>query len=202
MPLSPDFHFCDIPAIQAEVERRALVMFGENWESLCKSISDKIIVADANKSLTFSETFKTICCGEGDCRQDLTDGSPSVIEFHPDGAVKRLTHHRDGKAHDPIGFLPAIIEYHQDGTIASTLHCLSGQLVNPDDGSPSGVQYSEAGEISSGYLVGNGKISAEQVLSLNNAAQVNRVAALLAKADQAVVPSGLPLDSDGDTLLR
>ena len=98
--------------------------------------------------------------------QDPEDGSPAIIEYYKNGQVKFTGHRRDGNAHDPA------------------------------DGSPAEIWYSETGEILGGYSSANGKLSPEQMAGMLKAAQVNRVAALLAKADQSIVPVGMPLAND------
>ena len=39
MAVPKDFKFSDFPAVQAEAERRVVVMFGEDWRAAC-SVTD------------------------------------------------------------------------------------------------------------------------------------------------------------------
>ena len=69
----------------------------------------------------------------------------------------------------------------------------NNRLIYQADGSPAQVKYSKSGKVTGGYTSVNGELSASQALKMLKSAQVCRVAELLQKADQAVVPSGMPL---------
>ena len=59
------------------------------------------------------------------------------------------------------------------------------------------MSYSKTGAITGGFSAAtNSELSAEQAAELLKEAQVRRVANLLAKADQAVVPAGTALPEE------
>ena len=146
------------------------------------------MVAAASMQMTCSNS--QLWCADGEFRQDLPDGSPANVVFYKDGSVRRVAHYRHGKIHAPTCFCPAVIEYYPAGAIKATLHYQYGKYQEQADGCPAGIHYSEDGKISGGCSVGKGKISASHAKHLIKAAQISRVAALLAKADQSVVPAG------------
>ena len=166
MALPKDFEFSDISSVHEEGARRAGLMFGENWRSVCTStVSDvpggRGTVDADGKSIEFS--WRSVSSLTKNGYQDLPDGSPAVFGVYRSGAVSRTARYVSGIASDAL------------------------------DGSPAIVQYSESGEISGGFSVANGQLSASQTIKTLKAAQVNRVAALLAKSEQSVVPVGMPL---------
>ena len=55
------------------------------------------------------------------------------------------------------------------------------------------IFYDEDGAVTGGASAAKGDLSAEEVNKMLAAAQVERVAALLAKADKSVIPVGIPL---------
>ena len=121
--------------------------------------------------------------------------SASVLRY-PDGQLQEFGHYNAGEFADPPDGSPAQVECYPSGAIKKTRHFRSGSSHAPEDGSPANVYYFENGEISGGYSSEKGKLSPAKVSEMLKAAQVNRVASLLEKADQAVVPAGMPLPKD------
>ena len=225
MPLPKKFKFPELMRIEAE--RRAVIMFGEKWRESCSpaetSAGDSTIAA-GGKMLSFN-TVRLRSWKDGQTH-DMDDGTPSEVEYHDNGAVKRCGHYNNGFLHDPADGSPASIGRYSDGTLSAVRHFQQGQLQdpadgspasisfyqngqvkraahyhddkerNPEDGSPSAVHYSELGEITSGILSGTGTISAAKTTEMLKSAQFRRVTDLLAKADQSVIPAGMPLPDD------
>ena len=180
--------------MQVEAERRAFVMFGENWQSLCSTVHDirgTNAISLGGKTLAF--TWEFLRTWDGLLAHDMSDGSPADIAYWPDGTVRRIEHFRDGTLNDPEDGSPAVICHHEVGTLKSIGHFFKGSRMDTDDNIPAHISYFEDGDIEGGISSVRGKLDADQVIKMLKAVQVSRVADLLTKADQAVVPSGMPL---------
>jgi len=168
MALKPDFKFSDIPQVQTEGARRAVLMFGEDWRITCMPGADpdgeSAIVHD-NTMLSF-DCIKFRAWTDGK-RHNLSDGSPAVVKFFASGARSHVGHYRDGRLQDS------------------------------EDGSPAQVDYNENGTISGGFSSGlNKNLSADETVAALKAAHVRRVEAAIAKVDQSVIPAGMRSPED------
>ena len=164
MPLSKDFKFPTFPAVQEEAERRAVLMFGESWRDVCEVARDRFNNdAISNGDMMLSFSAKMVLSWASQRRNDLSDGYPARIAYYSNGNVHYTGHFRDDAVCDT------------------------------EDGGPAQVRYSELGEVLKGHSSVHGHLSADESINMIKAAQFNRVAALLAKADQAVIPVGIPL---------
>ena len=130
------------------------------------------------------------CAGR---EQDPADGSPARVEYHANGLVRCSTHFVNGKPHDPEDGSPATHLYYLSGAIEKTAHYRAGDMVDAADGSPAKVEYYEDGTVQEGWSSKSGGLSPAAVIKILKAVQFQRVVALLTKADQAVVPFGMPL---------
>ena len=194
MALSKNFQFSFVPAVQAEAERRAVVMFGENWRADCT------LGCDIYQAQGISQGGKTLAADalllrayENENVQDLSDGSPAEVDFYPAGVLRSTTHLRANKQNDPADGSPAHLAYHQNGRLAYAAHYQNGHLVDAADGSPAQINYSTSGEITNASSAETGPLSAAETIALLKSLQVRRVENLLAKADQSVIPAGRPL---------
>ena len=170
MSLPKKFRFSKNPALQAEAERRSILMFGEDWRNVCSKSEDvshcPAIIVRA-QMISFSEN--ALWTWYNDELEDLLDGSPAYVEYHPDGVLHRTSHYCDSYP------------------------------VDPSDGGPARIEYSECGEIIGGASSEKGGLTVEETSRLvaiaEKANQIRRVEALLAKADQSVIPSVMALKS-------
>ena len=201
MHLPPDFKFSDIPEAQAEGERRAAVIFGDDWRTEAylqnKGKLDNVHISANDWSLLITDKLSFTSCLRGR-KQDLPDGSPSRIDFHPNGRVDCIVHFFADASNDPPDGSPAVCTYSVDGTVLMTAHWRNGKHIDPADGLPSTVNYDEHGAIISAFDSTAARISPEDVNKMIAADQVRRVAALLDKAGHAVVPSGMPAPENQD----
>ena len=148
MPLDKDFRFSDIPTVQAEGERRARVLFGEDWIETCSltEYHNGTSITDGSTSiLSFSQSI--LRAWNAGLVHDLPDGSPAAIAYYPNGAISGTTHHCDGDMQDPDGGGPAIIDYFDDGTVKNTIHYKRGVREDPGNGHPAYVAYFASGAI-------------------------------------------------------
>ena len=285
MPLPPSFHFLGPSALQTEAERRAILVFGEQWREVCTqgeynphrtsifvdedrmTFNDRRIWnlgRDGLQDLSDGSPAKLAFHDDGsieskahfiaDELNDPTDGSPAQVDYYKDGLIKRSYHYSDGKINDPDTGRPAFVEsyangncmtsrhyrdglindpgelrpaqleyyhdngelkratYYRDGIVAAPAvghpsmieyytngapgriaHLCGEQFEDLADGSPARVDYSETGEVAGGFSSKAGELTVAQTTAQMKAAQRWRAADLLSKADQAVVPSGMPL---------
>ena len=201
MPLPDDFKFSDIPAIQAEGERRAVVMFGADWKQDCALALDgkDAAIVLGNKSLVFGHGVLVFGSGEpdlflkaseGGAEDDLADGSPAIITFYESGIVKETTRMWCRWPADGADGSPAHVKYHSNGSVKEVRYW---NAALKDTESLAQTFYAEDGAVTGGASAAKGDLSAEETTKMIKAVQVARVAALLAKADQSVIPIGLPL---------
>ena len=201
MGLPKDFVFPGPDALRVEAERRAVVMFGADWREDCCVSNDRYgrhAIALNDTMLTFtSRHISTLVNGTS---QDLLDGTPSEIEYYPDGVAHIVCHFRNGRADSPADGIPASVTYYHNGAIRHVVHMKNGERIDPADGTPCEVSYNRDGIITGGASSVNGALSDKETAKLldiaKKAKQVCRVAELLAKADQDVIPAGMPLPAD------
>ena len=194
MPISPDFKFAGSPAFQAEAERRAAIMFGENWRSACSQAKDRggaRAIAANDNLMSFDDV--QIRSWKHNKLHDLADGSPALCKYHTSGHVALHIHYIGGHINDPAPGVHAFVEYYPSGRVKETSHYINDGYLDPQDGSPARINYSESGCIIGGWAASVGKLDALEVEQMLKAVQLCRVADLLAKADQSVVPAGMPL---------
>ena len=194
MPLPNYFEFSDVPSVQAEAERLACVMFGETWRETCTAGQDSMgfrAIKEDENMLSFSD--ESILIWKNGKLNDLHDGTPAEIQYYQDGVIKFLDHYVDDKLNDPPDGTPACVEYWKTGGIKYTSRNRDGKFRDLEDGSPSQIWYNKNGEITSAHSASNGLMTPEKAIELLEAAKVFRVAALLEKADQSVVPAGMPM---------
>ena len=164
MPLPKNFKFSKNSAIQASIECRAVALFGPDWRTVCSPATDRFgEAAIAAGGRSMSYFFGGMWAFRGRSRHDLPDGSPSYIAFHAGGNVQAFS------------------------------HFIKDHLQDPPDGSPAHIEYAPDGVIKCGRSSATGHLTAAQTAERIKAAQVRSVAALLAKANQSVMPSGRPL---------
>ena len=123
---------------------------------------------------------------------DTAEGHPAHVEYFRTKQIKFLFHYCDGEINDPKDGTPAFVRYYPSGCIHSFGSYRNNSLTDASDGSPAGVEYSKKGEIVGGFSSVFGELTAEETIKMIKNAQVYRVAELLAKADQSVVPAGMP----------
>ena len=200
MPLPDDFKFSDIPSVQAEAERRAVVMFGADWKRVCDvALDDKdAAIVLGNKSLVFGHVVLVFGSGEpelflkarvGD-EADLEEGSPAIITFYENGVVKAPTRMWCRWPTDGADGSPSHVKFHPNGNVKEVRYW---EAAMKDTASLGQIFYDEDGAVTGGASAAKGDLSAEEVNKMLAAAQVERVAALLAKADKSVIPVGIPL---------
>ena len=119
-----------------------------------------------------------------------------MLVFFANGTIKKVLYCRDGVRNDSPAGTPAYVEFYPDGKVRFVVNVRGGLKMDKEDGTPALVCYSEEGDIIAGFSSVNGDLNAEAIHKMNKAAQVFRVAALLKKADQSVVPSGMPLSKE------
>ena len=194
MALPKDFKFSDFPAVQAEAERRAVVVFGADWHCVCSEAKDRIgsraISAHDNFMSCDDDQIRTLKLGN---LHDLPDGSPAFCQYNADGLLSHCVHYREGRISAPDDGSPAGIEYYPSGAVKSIDYYRNGQFSDLPDGTPAAVYFSEAGEIFGGKSSAIGRLSVGETIERLKEAKVHRIENLLANADQAVVPAGMPL---------
>ena len=211
MPLPADFKFSDIPAAQAEGERRAVLIFGADWRDACNCEVfryaadgiDEFSLVLSSKKLSWHDVNQGggvwFTAAEGVSwtdklvPNDLADGSPAKLRYNCDGHISTAEYYRDGMQHDSEDGLPAVVHFYPNGQVRIVEHFLCGHFCDAEDGTPGLIYYAEDGAVSRGASAVNGKLTAEEVNKLLAAAKINRVAALLEKADKSVIPVGMPL---------
>ena len=199
MALPKNFQFPGPADFQAEASRRAAVLFGEDWRAVCVFCADRLkerALSSNDSILSFANLRLRVW--QKDRLFDLSDGSPSEVAYYPNGGIAHVLHFLDYRRNDPSDGRPASVEYYANGALRSVRHFSDDTKTDTTDGTPAFVNYSESGEISSGFSSICGSLTAEETIAMLKAAQVNRVAALLEKADQAVIPSGMPQPKDFD----
>ena len=176
MALPEDFRFSDVPPMQAEAERRAIVLFGENWRECCALANDDngaaAICAKDNILSCDRERIRAFHIGN---LHDLPDGSPAIVMYERDGVLKRIACYQSGKLHNPKIGGPAQIYYCPEGSISRIVHCRHGRHEDLFDGTPTKIEYSEAGDIAGGTSSLHGVLSAAQTKERLDAARINRV---------------------------
>ena len=180
--------------MQNECERRSRVMFGADWRKLCslgKSASGLAAIVSQGKALSWLQN--SLLSDVNGKINDLIDGSPASIAYYKFGQTWKKTHYQNGILQSPKDGTPAYISYFKNGSIQSIGYYQAGERQDTGDGTPALIVYGESGEIARGYSAEKGPLSASETIACLNAAQVRRVAALLAKSEQSVVPSGMPL---------
>ena len=162
MALPKDFKFSHIPAVQAEAERRAGVMFGVNWKELCalKYEGDDTCIAANNKRLEFRDDC--LSASTGDWLHDLDDGSP------------------------------AHISYWDTGITAATAHYFEDAPVDQPDGTPARIDYFENGEICGGYSFSRGSLDPAEVIAMVESARLRRCEAVLSTVETKIHAAGIP----------
>ena len=164
MPLQKKFRFSGTPPVQAEAERRARLMFGPDWRAACfYTKTPEGRAAIEAAGRVLTVSFTEIFSRINSKLHDLEDGSPATIYYDQSGLVKGIAHYHDGKNCDPA------------------------------NGTPAQIYYKEDGAVSGGFSSVTGVLSAAKTSDMLQVAQVRRVAALLANADQSVAPAGMPL---------
>ena len=197
MHLANDFKFPGSPELQAEAERRAIIMFGEAWLKTCSQANNRggaRAIAARYRMMAFDDA--QIRCWKHKRLQDLADGSPALCKYFSDGRLALRYYYSGGSLNDPKNGAPAVVEYHSSGILKKIAHYRYGEYYDPQDGTPAQINYSKLGESIHGWSAADGKLSAKEATKILKSVQVRRVAALLAKADQSVIPAGMPLPDD------
>ena len=211
MALPADFIFSKIPAVQAEGERRAVIMFGADWKQVCdlddawglidtdEVDGEYIIVTHHPKQLIKTVDYDAkgrpvqLESTERDCPCDLEDGSPAIVSYHLDGQLAFAAHYFYDTPEDTEDGVPAIVRYHPNGQIAFVAHYREDDLWDAADGTPGRIDYAEDGTVIGGQSAVKGDLTAEETVKMIKAAEVFRAAAVLAGVDKTVMPSGQPL---------
>ena len=141
MPLPKDFKFSDVTAVQTEAERRAAVMFGDDWMTSClpSGLGGSPGIAAGNKLLSFSEV--RIWGRTNTLLHDLDDGSPAHVEYSEAGELLYMSRHRDGVLSDAADGSPAMIQYYRSGAIHVTVRARNGYHLDLPDGTPAVIEY-------------------------------------------------------------
>ena len=199
MPLLENFKFGGPAVLRIEAERRAIFMFGEDWRAACSFDADKRYnSAISAKDLALSFNGDSILAWRKQMLHDLDDGSPAFISYRSRGRVSFIEHYANDMRQDPADGSPAVVHYHSDGIVSRIAHFDRNVFFTPPDVRPAQIDFDRNGKISRGYSAENGELTAKQVVEMLKESQVNRVANLLAKVDQSVVPSGMPLPGNCD----
>ena len=220
MALPRTFKFSAIAAVQSEGDRRASLMFGKVWRTRCFLSQDSArlpAIACDDNMLSYNAT-KLAAWRDGTLN-DLLDGSCAEIEYYHNGETRKTSHYIAGTHQNPtngisavvcyfpngsiqaLGYcrdildngLPATVDYPQNGTVKAVCYCWNGDIADQPDGFPASICYSDVGEITGGTSSVAGSLTAAETIARIKDAQVRRVANLLEKADQSVLPIGMPL---------
>ena len=163
------FVFSTIPSVQAEVERRACVLYGEDWRSSCKvsrgpvesevggrgvtdisSLLWKIIALSLDDRFASPPVFKhgQIFLYDQWSGQSLTSMAHQTNDF--------ILYRRNEIRGYNGGFLSdlpdgshALIAYHNNGGVRVSSHFANKALNDPADGTASHVEFYESGQMHS-----------------------------------------------------
>ena len=127
---------------------------------------------------------------------DAADGSHAVVRYFESGVIARTGHLRRRVRTDGADGSPAVVNYYPNGNLKQVEYicCRRTLPKDPANGSPACVYYSEDGAVTGGYSSEKKReLTDKEAYDMIMAPTVARVAALLAKADQSVIPIGLPL---------
>ena len=148
MALKKDFQFPGPASLRAEAERRAVVMFGEDWRDGCSpnqaTISSQSI---ARGELRLSFNKDGLWSSKADETSDLPDGSPAILRYFPDGTLQRAWRFRDDKLNDSSDGLPAKVEYFPDGSLKRKCHHRAGHAHDPDSSTVADIHWYPSGVI-------------------------------------------------------
>ena len=145
MALPRKFKFSDIPAVEAEAKRRAIVMFGEDWKQRCSLTCDARgdAIAAHNLALFFESTKDCRCLWSSDngIINDVIDRSAARVTFYESGMLESEGRYLNGDPHDAEDRTPAYIEYYISGIRKSEEHYFNGERNDPADGYPAVIVY-------------------------------------------------------------
>ena len=145
MPVDADFKFSDStnsPAVRAEAERRAVVMFGPDWRTVCEEGNDRqFFPAIGHNHVKLSLGATWLKAWTRDEADDLPDGSPACIKFHAGGQLMHITYCRAGKETAPAPGRPAHVDYFPSGAVKREVYYTNGRIENPVPEHPGIIEY-------------------------------------------------------------
>jgi len=192
IPANFRFHACE-PAARREAERRAILLFGADWRAKCMPGHDRdrrFCFGVGEDSITARGSF-VISWKNGE-ENDLPDGTPSVMQFYPNGQVWSTRRHQNGVLTDMSDGTPAIIQFYASGNVQSIQHLRNNELTDLPDGTPAEIDYAEDGSIAGGHsAVGIKKLTGSEVEERLAAAKQFRIRHAISQADTAVSVVGM-----------